>query len=100
MPRIGLFGGTFDPPHLGHSILAAEALACPEAGQSFLDINSAVTVKRRSKDFTIETTTGTGDCGVTKMPGFELSLVDVNREPPYYAIDTVRILKTKIPVLN
>ena len=25
MARVGVFGGTFDPPHLGHMILAAEA---------------------------------------------------------------------------
>ncbi len=97
MQTIGIFGGTFDPPHLGHLILAAEAHAqlgldrllwvlTPDPphkqGQSIASLNHRLAMVRLAID---------GD------PQFELSTVDMDRPGPHYALDTVRIIAKQNP---
>ncbi len=93
----GYFGGTFDPPHLGHLILAAEArfqlhlatvywIITPDpphkSGRTITDQGHRLKM--------LEMVTGDGD-------HFQISDVDLRRAPPHYAADTVEILKSEDP---
>jgi nicotinate-nucleotide adenylyltransferase len=95
--KIGIFGGTFDPPHLGHLILAAEAksqlgldhilwVLTPDPPHKSGRRISGVDVRIQLVEAAIE-----GDAD------FSLSMVDIEREPPLYAVDTVQILKKRHP---
>lgn len=96
MTRIGILGGTFDPPHIGHLLLAeysAEALELDRvlfvpAGVQPLkdDIRSAVAHRVAMVKLAI-----------ADNPLFALSRVDVEREGPHYTADTVRLLSEQYP---
>jgi nicotinate-nucleotide adenylyltransferase len=95
--RIGIFGGTFDPPHVGHLILAMEAgdqlsldrvlwVLTPEPPHKLDQPISLITQRLEMVATLIK-----GD------PKFELSRVDIDRPGPYYALDTVRLLSKQFP---
>ena len=95
--RVGYFGGTFDPPHLGHIILAAEA-------KYFLGLDEfkwIVTPEPpHKKDRIITPVKYRLDMlklVAAEMGIFEISEVDIQRDPPHYAVDTVEIIKEKNP---
>ncbi len=95
MPRLGVFGGTFDPPHIGHLILAAEALH--QLGlERVLWIPAASPPHKR--DFSpVERRVAMVQAAIAGEPRFVLSRVDIDRPPPHYALDTVRILRETWP---
>jgi len=95
--RVGYFGGTFDPPHLGHIILAAEAkhylgldrfrwIITPEPPHKKDRIITPVHYRLEMLELVIE-----------KLGMFEICEVDIQRDPPHYAADTVEILKRDYP---
>lgn len=94
---IGIFGGTFDPPHIGHLILAAEAqyqlkltrvlwVLTPQPphkpDQPITSMYQRLEMLRRSIEHT---------------PGFELCSVEIDRPGPHYTIDTIDILQSRYP---
>lgn len=95
--RIGCFGGTFDPPHLGHEILAREAyyqigldavmwLITPDPPhKTEREITPA---KHRLQMLRLVT---------DRYDEFLISEVDLQRSPPYYAADTAEIIKSRQP---
>jgi len=101
MPEtIGIYGGTFDPPHLGHLILAAEALAqlqltrllwvlTPEPphkpGQPITPLHHRLEMLRRA---------------IAETPGFELSTVEMDRPGPHYTIETLEKLREQFPAAD
>ena len=86
---VGLFGGSFDPIHVGH-LIAARAVA-EEIGLSrVILIPSAHPPHKRSGDLAAaDHRLAMTRLAVADEPGFEVSDVELQREGPSYTIDTV-----------
>ncbi len=95
--RIGIFGGTFDPPHLGHLILAAEAHYQLELDRVLWVLTPDPPHKRGQPITPTHLRLEMVRAALSDAPEFELSMVDVDRQPPHYALDTVRILQQAHP---
>ena len=91
------FGGTFDPPHLGHIILASEAIYQLGLEQ----INWIITPDPPHKKGRVITPQEHRlemlKRVIDRYQGFNISEVDMRRPPPHYAADTVEILKDQDP---
>ena len=94
--RLGVFGGTFDPIHLGHLRLAEEA-------REHLALDRVLFVPNRVSPFKTGRTTTPPDVrlemarrAVADNPQFLVSAVEAERpNGPSYTIDTVRALRTE-----
>jgi nicotinate-nucleotide adenylyltransferase len=92
--KVCLFGGTFDPPHNAHFIIA-------EAIRESLDLNKIVFVpafnpphKFDQKPVTsVEHRVAMLRLCIDDLPQFDLSDVEINRGGVSYTIDTIREVK-------
>lgn len=93
MQRIGILGGTFDPPHIGHLVLAeyaAEALGF----EHVVFVPAADPPHKRGETrMSIEHRIAMLELAIAGNPRFGWSRVDVDRPGPHYTVDTIRILQ-------
>jgi len=98
--RIAFFGGSFDPPHMGHLAVARAArvalgldtvLFAPVGTQPLKPVGSTASFDDR---VTMTRLAIAGD------PGFEISLADAPKPSgaPNYTVDTLIALKSELPV--
>lgn len=97
MARIGIYGGTFDPPHLGHLILASECLYQLQLDRLLWVLTPQPPHKPGQPITPLEDRLALVQAALGDAPEFELSRVDINRPPPHYALDTVRLLRLRHP---
>jgi nicotinate-nucleotide adenylyltransferase len=95
--RIGILGGTFDPPHIGHLILAEYA------GQA-LDLERLLFVpagdpphKQSEEKTPVEHRLAMLDCVVRDNPRFYISRIDIDRPGPHYSLDMVKLIAADYP---
>lgn len=93
---IGVFGGTFDPPHLGHLILADEA-------RSALGLEQVLWVPvgdpPHKPDREISPASLRAEmvlAAIAGDPGFRLSRVDMDRAGPHYTEDGLEIIQEQV----
>ena len=90
--RIGLFGGTFDPPHLGHLVLAAEAVSQFKLDTFLWVLTPDPPHKLNTSITPLSHRLPMLQAMIAHDPVFELSRVEIDRPGPHYTIDTVRFL--------
>jgi len=95
--KLGLFGGTFDPPHLGHLILAEESRTRLNLDKVLWIVSGQSPLKLDRPLSPVEARIEMVQAAIVGNPPFFLSRVDVDRPPPHYAIDTLKILAKEFP---
>lgn len=95
-PRIGLLGGTFDPPHRGHIQLARAALEQLDL-DTVIFVPAAQNPLKRYPDSSPEHRFEMVRLCLDEESDFQLSDIETNREPPSYTIETVEELQMVMP---
>ena len=91
--KLGVFGGTFDPIHLGHLLMAEtarESLGLSQVlftpvGDPPHKQNNIITPARHRRAMT--------ELAIQDNPGFALCTVDLDRPGPHYTADTIRLIR-------
>jgi len=94
--NIGVLGGTFDPVHIGHLVVAEEArikLGLSEvffvpAGQPWLKLDRNITAAVHRVEMV--------RCAIADNPHFKLCTLEVERPGPSYTVDTLTMLRKQL----
>ena len=97
LARLGIMGGTFDPPHLGH-------LACAEEALEAANLDAVLFVPTGRPAFKQDRLVTAGEvrlamvaAAVAGNPAFAVSALEVERPGVTYAVDTLRELREELP---
>ncbi|HET6310432.1 MAG TPA: nicotinate-nucleotide adenylyltransferase [Candidatus Nitrosotalea sp.] len=96
MSRIGVFGGTFDPIHLGHLAAANSAMECVHLDR-VLFVPSAQPPHRGAAQAPAEDRLAMTKLAVDGDPHFEVSDFEVKRGGTSYTVDTLEELHRSLP---
>ena len=95
--KIGLFGGSFDPIHHGHLILAREAREALGLERVILIPNGISPHKLSRPPADPEIRCEMVRAAVQGEPGLDWSDCEIRREGPSFAIETVREMQARHP---
>ncbi len=95
--RLGIFGGTFDPIHLGHMVLAEHCReACRldrvlfiPAGQPPHKTERQITSGKQRLEMV--------ELAIAGHPSFAASSIEIDRDGPSYSVDTIAALAREHP---
>jgi nicotinate-nucleotide adenylyltransferase len=93
--RVGALGGTFDPVHIGHLIIAEEARARLHLDRVVFIPARVSPLKRDGTLFSSEERCEMVRLAIADNPGFGLSRIDIDRAGPSFTVDTLRALKAE-----
>jgi nicotinate-nucleotide adenylyltransferase len=95
--RIGIFGGTFDPPHLGHLVAALWAREALELERVLFVVANDPWQKSGRVHASAEDRFAMTEAACRGVEGLEPSRIEIDRGGPSYTVDTVAELRRRWP---
>ena len=96
--KIGIFGGSFDPIHIGHAIIAQHVIGCGAVDRLWFMV-SPVNPLKVDKERNVADTDRLRMVEMVSRPmeGVETSAFEFTMPKPSYTIDTLNALQAKFP---
>ncbi len=96
--RIGLFGGTFDPPHVGHLVTAVNVRHSLQLDVVVLMVANVPWQKEGSRRVTpADDRFALVEAAVAHVPGLEAGRTEIDHGGPSFTADTLRALGAECP---
>ena len=95
--RIGILGGSFDPPQIGHLILAEYTCEALDIDRILFVPVADHPVKRDDLRLPIAHRLAMLELAICGNPRFSISRIDIDREGPHYSADSVKLLREQHP---
>ncbi len=97
MTRLGILGGTFDPPHLAHLVMAEQAREQLKLERVLFVPAGQQPLKHHRTTTPVELRVAMTQLAIAGNPAFELSRVDVDRPGPHYTADMLALIHRAYP---
>jgi len=98
--RVAIMGGTFDPIHYGHLLMAEEACHTFGLDRVIFVPNGRPPIPKHNDVTDPEIRLEMCALAVTDNPAFSVSRMEVDRPGPSYTLDTVRELRVTDPQID
>src|SRR6266550_6414227 len=93
MRRVGLMGGTFDPIHYGHLVVAEEVRATLDLAEKVFIPTGQPPHKQEGTVTASQHRFAMLELAMGSNPHFSISRVDLDRPGPSYTVETLRLLR-------
>ncbi|PLT34629.1 nicotinate-nucleotide adenylyltransferase [Bacillus sp. V5-8f] len=97
MKRIGIVGGTFDPPHIGHLIVANEVLDALELDEIRFMPNHVPPHKEKTLNVTDEDRVAMLSYALEGNDFFLIEKIEIERQGTSYTYETIQLLRQREP---
>lgn len=94
---IGVFGGTFDPPHVGHLVLADEACGALSLSKVLWVVTGEPPHKPQQPITPVEHRIEMVARSIRDDSRFKLSRIEIDRPGPHFAAETLELLTANQP---
>jgi len=95
--RLGILGGTFDPPHLGHLQMAEAALQQLHLDKVLFAPAGVQPLRQNERHTAPEHRARMIELALADYPQFELSRLDLDRPGPHYTADLIALVQQQHP---
>lgn len=95
MRKIGILGGTFDPPHNGHLLIANEVLQTLLLDEIWFMPNQEPPHKLKSQEVSNQDRIAMLELAIAGHPNFKIEKIELERTGRSYTVETMKVLKDR-----